>query len=125
MASRLMGQERRRSPRVDGQVALAITNGVGPVEAETKNLSASGVYCTLDHFLPPMTKLQLRFELPDGERRVVVSCTGVVVRVEPVIANPDRPRYNVAIFFTDLSERDRTAIERFVRQRLHPAPSTE
>jgi hypothetical protein len=61
-----------------------------------------------------MTKLDLQFDLENGARRVRVHCTGAVVRAEPVVASPERGRYNIAIFFTDLSERDRSAISRFV-----------
>ena len=116
--------ERRRLPRVSERVPLAITEGGTVLQAETVNLSAAGAYCTLDRFLAPMTKLQLDYELPDGGgRRTRLRCTGVVVRTEPVIASPDKGRYAVAIFFTDLSERSRSALSRFVRQRLS-RPST-
>ena len=54
-------QERRRTPRVAEQVPLAITDAQTVMEAETKNLSASGVYCALERFIAPMTKLQLEF----------------------------------------------------------------
>ena len=117
--------ERRRAPRIDERVSLAITDGGAELATETHNLSASGVYCTLDRFITPMSKLQLRFELPDGARRTTIRCAGVVVRVEPVIAGAERARYNVAIFFTELSERNRSAISRFVRRRLSATPSTD
>lgn len=124
MASRLMAQERRGTPRIAEQVTLAITEAGGVIQAETKNLSASGVYCALDRLIPPMTKLEVRLELPRGHRRASVRCSGVVVRVEPVIAPPDRARYHTAIFFTDLAERDRSAISQFVRRQLAARSST-
>lgn len=137
MAARMMPpkrrtdtSERRRTPRVSERVPLGITEGGTTLEAETVNLSAAGAYCTLDRFLAPMTKLQLDYELPDpagggalSGRRVRIRCAGVVVRSAPVIVSPDKGRYHVAIFFTDLSERDRSALSRFVRQRLS-RPST-
>lgn len=116
-------QERRRAPRVPGRVSLAITDATAVVEAQTKNLSASGVYCALERFIAPMTKLQLEFELPQGDRQARIRCSGVVVRVEPIITTVDRARYNTAIFFTDLVERDRMAISQFVRHRLTSSPS--
>ena len=116
-------QERRRAPRVPERVPLAITDATAVVEAETKNLSASGVYCALERFIAPMTKLQLEFELPQGVRPTRIQCSGVVVRVEPIITRVDRARYNTAIFFTDLVERDRMAISQFVRHRLVNNPS--
>jgi hypothetical protein len=76
------------------------------------------VYCAIDQFIPPMTKLQLRFELPTAEGWMPVRCVGVVVRVEPVLTNPDRGRYHIAVFFTEIGEADRLAISQFVAQRL-------
>ncbi len=115
--------ERRRAPRVAERLSLTIGEGKSAYVAETKNLSASGAYCMLDQFLPPMTKLALQFDLPNGARHVRVACSGVVVRVEPLVAHADRGRYQIAVFFTDLTERDRAAIMRFVRQRLAAASS--
>jgi hypothetical protein len=118
MATRLMSQERRRAPRITERVSVAIAGADTELRTETDNLSVSGAYCTLGRFIAPMTKLQLHFELPSSSRRVRIRCSGIVVRVEPVVASAERGRYNVAIFFTDLSERNRSAISRFVRQRL-------
>ena len=120
-----MARERRRHPRVAERIALAISEAGQALQAETKNLSASGAYCTMDQFVAPMTKLALEFELPDGPRRTMIHCSGVVVRVEPVIAEADRGRFNTAILFTELSDRDRSVIERFVSRRVSAAPSTD
>lgn len=118
MATGLMSTERRRAPRIAEQVSLAIQDAESSLQTDTKNLSASGVYCTLSRFLAPMTKVELQFELPGALRRRRVRCSGVIVRVEPVIAHADQGLYHVAIFFTELSERDRAAIARFVQRRL-------
>ena len=120
MASRVMApkRERRSHVRAPEQVSLSIRDAGTALTTETKNLRASGVYCTLNRFIAPMSKLELQFELPNGARRVKVRCTGVVVRVEPVVVNVERGRYNIAIFFTELTERHRSAIGQFVRQRL-------
>ena len=108
------GSERRGAPRALHRVPLAIVGDGTVLQAETVNLSSSGASCTVDQFLPPMTKLELEFELPDGSRHARVRCAGAVVRAEPVVTTPERGRYNIAIFFTDVSERDRAAISRFV-----------
>ena len=115
--------ERRQAPRVAERLPLTLTGADGVVQADTQNLSAAGAYCALDQFIPPMTKLELQLELPDGPQRTPIRCVGVVVRVEPLIATPQQGRYQTAILFTELSERDRSAIERFVARRLaakHP-----
>ena len=122
MATRLMaGSERRRAERVPERVTVSMTDGGRVFQTETQNISAVGAYCTLDRFIPPMSKLQLDFELPQSFRRVRIRCAGVVVRVEPVVLSGQQLQYHVALFFTELSERHRSAISRFVRQRLaHP-----
>ena len=125
MAPRLMAsQERRRAPRVVERVPVALTDEGKAFQAESENLSATGVYCTLERFIPPMTKLQVQFELPDGARHVRIRCEGIVVRVEPVITTATQARYHVAVFFSELTERDRSAISRFVSQRLAARPAT-
>ena len=119
-----MTQERRRAPRVPERIALGVTGIAEEVRAETANISTAGAYCTMDRFIPPMTKLQLQFELPHNARRVQVRCEGVVVRAEPVVENTEQGRYHVAIFFSDITDRDRAAIAAFVKDRLAQGPST-
>ena len=118
-------QERRRSPRIAEHIPLAVSEAGTELQTETHNISASGAYCTLERFIAPMTKLLLRLELPNGPHRAKISCTGVVVRVEPVIANADRGRYHIAVLFTELAARDRSIIERFIHKRLATAKSTD
>jgi hypothetical protein len=119
-----MTQERRRAPRISERIALAVSGEAEGFRAEAVNVSTSGAYCTMDRFIPPMTKLQLQFELPHNPRRVQVRCEGVVVRVEPVVENAEQGRFHVAIFFSDIADRDRAAISAFVRDRLAQGPST-
>lgn len=114
----MMRPERRQAPRASERVSVAVTENGAAFRAETNNLSATGAYCTVDRFIAPMTKLQIEYELPNGPRRVRIRCAGVVVRIEPVVEHADRGRYHMAIFFTDLTERDRSVITRFVRERL-------
>ena len=123
MATGMTGQERRSHPRIRERVALALAHEQGAVEAETQNLSAAGVYCTVAQFVPPMTKMQVAFELPHGQRTTRIRCTGVVVRVDPILSSADRWRYHLGIFFTDLADRDRSAIAHFVQQQLSQASS--
>ena len=122
----LMTRERRREPRAAERLPLAIRDASAELTTETNNLGDSGVYCTLDRFIAPMSKLELRFELPNkkGHRPIPLRCAGVVVRVEPVISSTaQQGRYHVAVLFTELAERDRAAIARFVRQRLSASSS--
>ena len=116
--------ERRKAPRLSEQIPLALSGRDGVIQTNTQNLSTAGAYCTLDTFVPPLTKLELQLDLPDGRRVRPIRCVGVVVRVEPVVANPHQGRYQTAILFTELSERDRAALSRFIAQRLSNISST-
>ena len=110
--------ERRGVPRTPERLTVDLTDDAATLQAESKNLSATGVYCTLDRFIPPMTKLRVQFEVPNGARRVRIACTGVVVRVEPVVRDGQQGAYNTAVYFSDISDRDRSMISHFVEQRL-------
>ena len=118
MATRMSTQERRKDPRVAGSLPVSISSAEWQCQTQTQNLSASGVYITLEQFIAPMSKLQLRFELPNGAKNSAIEATGAVVRIEPAIEAAQRSRYNVAIFFTDISARDRAIIKKFVSQRM-------
>lgn len=118
MATRVMPVERRRAQRLPAQVPCSITDVGGAFSAQTENLSASGLYCTLDHFIAPMSKLEIALELPNGPRPIHMRCHGVVVRTQPVVATIGRGRYQIAVLFTEVTERDRRAIARFVQRRL-------
>ena len=113
-----MTQEKRSAPRIAKQIRFAINDGTSIIQAETKNLSISGAYCLIDKFIAPMTKLEIRFELPHKPRPAKIRLTGVVVRVEPVVSANQMGKYNMAIFFSDLSGHDREAIAAFVREHL-------
>jgi len=112
------GAERRKAPRSAESLPLAVTEGDVSVQAKMQNLSAAGMYCTMDRFIPPMTKLDLKLELTGSARPAKIRCVAVVVRVEPSVTDGEVMRYNTALFFTDLAERDRKAISQFVERRL-------
>ena len=129
MATRMTAPERRQAPRISERVSIAITGDGQVWQAQTKDLSTSGAYCLLDQFIPPMTKLQLQFELPDGAKRTRIEGTGVVVRAEPVVTSDSHGQYSIAIYFSDMSERHRAAISKFVSHRLSsshkPSPRSD
>lgn len=121
MAARMM-HERRQAPRVATRVPVTIAGEQGVLQTETKNISTVGAYCTLEQRIAPMTKLELELLLAPDSKPLRVRCQGVVVRVEPVPGPSAHPRYDTAVFFTDLAERDRQAISEFVRQHLVATP---
>lgn len=118
MATRMTAPERRQAPRISERVAIAISGDGQVWQAQTKDLSTAGAYLLLDRFIPPMTKLQVEFELVSGAKRTRIEGTGVVVRAEPVITSASQGQYHIAIYFSEMSDRHRAAIAQFINQRL-------
>jgi hypothetical protein len=96
----------------DGQQAQIVT--------ESQNISASGVYCTSQHFLSPLSKVALTIVLPRlpgaTGRQELIKCEGIVVRCQPVAKRGDR-RFELACMFSDLDVRRRNLLEQFVTWR--------
>ena len=90
---------------------------------ETINVSANGVYFTSKGYIAPLTRLEIVLLLPDaagepskGKREV--SCEGVVVRTEPDVQREDSSTYDIACFFTSISDADREHLESYILQQL-------
>ena len=113
--------ERRAAQRIAKQLPLTLSDDAAPFLTHTKNLSTSGAYCTVRRFIAPMTKLQVQMEISGHAKPTVVRCEGVVVRVEPPRKLARRTTYNVAIFFSNLTDRDRATLARFVDAHVRAA----
>ncbi len=110
--------ERRQAPRIATQLPIAMSDGGKAFVVTTKDLSASGVYCQVGRFFPPMTKFQIKMELPTLPKLTRIRCQGVVVRTEPATAQSRRRWYHMALFFNDLDTRSREAIARYVHEHV-------
>ena len=94
---------------------MEITLGDGRSHAESLNVSANGVYFASPTFIPLLTRLRITLELPGeagGKSRV--ACDGVVVRTEPETERPDTSEYQVACYFTEISEHDHARLEAYI-----------
>ena len=117
--------ERRRSTRVDAKLSMRVEGthdaGHAKIVTETQNISASGVYATSSHYLPPLSKVQLTLIVPriPGATRAqnLLKCEGIVVRCE--LAPDRRPHnpYDLACMFADADEDRRDLLEAFVTWR--------
>lgn len=88
----------------------------GMSDARVQNLSAAGVCCATDRPLPLLGVVQVTFLLPSAGAACEVTCTGAVVRCAKAAAD-DRsgaPAYEAAIYFTEVDDADRAAIEEYV-----------
>ena len=116
-------QERRGSPRLNNNIPIKIVHDDGDIVTETANISRSGIYCRVNKFINPMTKLKINLLIPlrktskSGKSTTrKISCVGAVVRSES--APGDEEAYNVAIFFQDISKRDSDHIADYVNSHL-------
>jgi len=119
----MVTKERRSFPRVaDSDLSLEVLAGDFDMITHTLNLSASGVYCKLEREIPLMSRVKLKLMIPDASghdgaaRRLEVN--GVVVREHPVIIDGVTKHFDAAIFFEDLSEKDRDAIKKYVWRKV-------
>ena len=112
-------QERRGHPRIEDNIPLKISSEEGDVVTETWNLSRSGVYCRVNKYIDPMTKLKIHLLLPLKQNKKTLTkkilCQGVVIRTEAV---PGTKLYNTAIFFNELQHKDADYISDFVNERM-------
>lgn len=128
-------RERRRSTRVDAKLSMRVEGahegGPAQIVTESQNISASGIYCTSSHFLPPLSKVMLTIVLPKmpGQKRgqELIKTEGIVVRCDATPGRKPEARYQLACMFADIDPERRERIEEFVTwrnlQALHAALS--
>ena len=114
--------DRRQHPRIDKNVPLKISTTDVELVTETKNLSRTGVYCRVNKYIEPMTKLKIHLLLPikKGNKTTTkkITCHGVIVRTETL---PNKNEYSIAIYFNDLPSRDADCITEYIDKFLNPA----
>jgi hypothetical protein len=109
----------RKSQRVDARLAMEKSLGDDQATAHSLNVSANGVYFASPTFIPLLTRLRITLELPDdGGRKSRVACDGVVVRSEPEAEVAGAGEYQVACYFTDISEPDQDRLEAYVTKHV-------
>ncbi len=117
----MVSEERRKFPRVKDE-GLAIKLRLDDFDSitHTMNISSSGVYCKLDKELPLMSRVRLILMIPDPAKEGTLKdleVDGVVVRQHPVTIDGVIKHYDVAIFFEDLSEKDKETIAVYVKRK--------
>lgn len=118
----MTSEERRGFPRIeDASLALKLNADGFDTVTHTLNISASGIYCKVDKEIPLMSRVKLMLKVPDFSRddKTVKSLevTGVVVREHPVIIDGETKHYDVAIFFEDLTPKDREIILNYISRK--------
>jgi len=110
-------KDKRKSPRVTKSLPLKLSDAESDILTETKNISASGAYCTVNKPLEIMTKLNVVILVPvkKNKNKTIrkVNCSGVVVRNEYSADNGKYP-YKIAIYFNDLKSQDRRTLQSYI-----------
>lgn len=118
----MVSEERRSFPRIqDDRLSLKVKLGDFDTVAHTLNISASGLYCKIDKEIPLMSRVRLVLMVPDlskdAEAVKSIEVNGVVVREHPVIIDGQTKHYDVAIFFEDLSPKNKEIIANYIARK--------
>jgi len=116
--TRHLKTERREYPRLEQELPLKIAANGYDFTTGTQNISCVGAYCHIDRYIPPFTKISVKITLPmmydNKEEGYAVDCKGVVVRAE----DETKGGFNIAIFFNEISQRQRQKISQYISQFL-------
>ena len=118
----MVTQERRKFPRIhDEGLSLKLNAGDFDIMTHTMDISASGIYCKIGREIPLMSKVKLAIMIPDTgkENKPLgpLEVDGVVVREHPVIIDGAVKHFDVAIFFDNLSEKDKEIIQKYIEKK--------
>ncbi len=96
--------ERRKATRYPCDVNFEIDLPDGGIKGQSQNISARGISCVVDHYVPLYARMTVEMNLPgeDGNH-YRFECEGVVVRIDPEEEQPDASSYTVSIYFPDIS----------------------
>lgn len=109
-------KERRKFPRAKADFNIEIAHQKSRIIADTINVSASGMYCQSDRSIPLFREIGIRIKL--SGIAAVIECSGIIVRCDKV---PGKERYNLAIFFEDLSLKEKGYLSSYVEKKLAKA----
>jgi c-di-GMP-binding flagellar brake protein YcgR len=117
------GVERRAHARFRKAVKVEGTAGAGDATAMmmATDLSLGGLYCTSTTHFPEMTRLCVRLVLPEAdgsgvETHDALDIEAVVVREQKLASSVGNSRYELALYFTRMTDRQRERLARFLAQ---------
>ena len=114
--------ERRKSHRVEARVPIQLVEKEELkgriIPAESANLSEGGVYCEVDKYLPPLTKVAMTLLLPafggKHAKPQEIEAEGIVVRNVPQKQGRRIVRYRIACAFTSISEEQKEIVREYI-----------
>jgi hypothetical protein len=110
--------ERRLHPRLEKKLPINVAANGYDFATSTQNISCVGVYCHVNKYIPPFTKIAIKIRLPKtGDttpKECEVECKGVIVRTE----DEKGGGFNIAIFFNEIKDSQRHKISRYISKFL-------
>jgi hypothetical protein len=109
--------ERRAHARFRKSVEIEGRSSHGDATAMmiASDLSLGGLYCTSTTRFPEMTRLSVRLNLPgEGNNNGALELEAVVVREQKLDSASGNSRYELALFFTGMSDPQRERLARFL-----------
>lgn len=123
MSKRKETNEKREYARLkDEGISLKVKSGDIDIITKSLDISASGVYCKVEKEVPLLSRVKIILIIPKAKKSdtedtlqtVKIETDGVVVREHPVITNGKVTHYDVAIFFDNISAKDREALLEYI-----------
>jgi hypothetical protein len=116
-------KDRRSSERVTLWSPVELAGPEGAAPAALKNLSVAGICCTTSRAFPELSLVKVMLDLPSPaaearSERTRLELTGAVVRCVPLRHGTGKRRFEVALYFTELTARARQSLADLVRRRL-------
>lgn len=119
-------KEKRKFPRLkDEGISLKVKAGDIDIITKSLDISASGIYCKVENEIPLLSRIKVILIVPRGkkdssgiQRPVKIETDGVVVREHPVIVDGKIVHYDVAIFFDNVSAKDRDVLLEYINQKV-------
>lgn len=127
MNKQIKNEERRRFPRIFKNIAIKLKDKEVDFVTETKNISCLGAYCQIDNYLPILTKIRITLLIPKSKNLKTakhLTCEGTIVRIERSNDPLEPNKYNVAIYFNQISKNDIKLIDEYVKNHIH-CPQTD
>lgn len=118
-------QDRRRYQRASKNIAIKLEDQDVDFVTETKNISCIGAYCNIDTYLPILTKLKITLLLPKSQNSKIpkhITCQGTIVRIEHSNDPLENSKYDIAIYFNEISKRDMKIIDDYVKHTCAEQP---
>lgn len=120
-----MPDEKRKYARIkDEGISLKVKSNEIDIITKSLDISASGVYCKVEKEIPLMSRIKVMLIVPRGKteefkepQTVKIETDGVVVREHPVIIQGKIAHYDVAIFFDNISAKDRKILLEYTNKR--------